>query len=172
MFKDTIIAGIGLLMLCGNAFAEFSIYTIDNRLRRVFPGNPQNNGELGTGAQKHRSYSYTDESNLVVYTATYQIGKTTFDASIVSSALRNYVNGQASVIGGHVASYSSRIIQGSKSATFLINFEFQGMSVRKYGVVSYRDGHFYQWAVQDFPGKSGMDAESIFVSYLEYFDVN
>jgi hypothetical protein len=172
MFKNTIIAGIGLLMLCGSAFAEFSIYTIDNYFKAVFPGSPQNNGELGTGAQKHRSYSYTDESNLVVYTATYQLGKITFDTSSVSSALRNYVNGQASVIGGHVASYNNRAIQGNKSAIFLINFQFQGMSVRKHGVVSYKDGHFYQWAVQDFPGKSGMDGENIFTSYLDYFTVN
>ena len=138
MIKRLISVSVLFLVFSSNAFAEFSIYTIDKKFEAVFPANPQFTGELGEGIQKHRSYNYTDESNLIVYTATYQVGKTRFKKSDVSEALSNYVKGQALVVGGSVKSYSNKNIDGNNSAIFHIKFQYQGVPVRKYGVVSYK----------------------------------
>lgn len=171
MIKQVVRAGILFFLLSSNAFAEFAIYTIDNEFEAVFPANPQFAGELGEGKQKHRSYNFTDEGNLVVYTATYQVGETRFKKSDVSAALSNYVKGQALVVGGNVEAYSNKTIKGNDSAVFFVKFQYQGVPVRKYGVVSYKDGHFYQWAVQDFPSMSALDGKSIFNRYLQNFSV-
>lgn len=171
MVKQFVRAGILFFLLSSNVFAEFAIYSIDDKFEAVFPANPQFAGELGEGKQKHRSYNYTDEGNLVVYTATYQVDKTRFKNSDVSAALSSYVKGQALVVGGSVESFSNKTIKGNSSAVFVVKFQHQGVSVRKYGVVSYKDGHFYQWAVQDFPSMSALDGKSIFDRYLANFSV-
>lgn len=167
------IASVGLLVVffCGKAFAEFAIYTIDDRYEAVFPASPRFGGELGEGAGKHRSYNYTDESNLIVYTATYQVGKTVFAKEDQAEAISNYVKGQAWSVGGNVDSYSLQRINGRDAAVFLISFSYQGVPVRKHGVVSYKGGHFYQWAVQDIPAVSGLDGETVFQRYLPHFRV-
>ena len=171
MIKQIISVGVLFLLLSGNAFAEFAVYTIDNKFEAVFPANPQFAGELGEGKQKHRGYNYADESNLIVYTATYQVGETHFKKSDVSEALSNYVKGQALVVGGSVQSYRKKNIDENSSAVFYVKFQYQGMPVRKYGVVSYKNGHFYQWAVQDFSYMSKLDAQNIFGTYLGNFTV-
>ncbi len=169
MIKKVISAVVLLLLLSGNVFAELTIYTIDNKFEAVFPGNPQLAGEIGEGKQEHRSYNYTDEDSLIVYTATYQVGETRYKLSDVSAALSNYVKGQALVVGGSVKTYSNKMINGNNSAVFFVKYQYQGLPVRKFGVVSYKDGHFYQWAVQDFPSISSLDGESIFNRHLVNF---
>lgn len=160
-----------LIVLCENAYAEFAIYTIDNQYKVVFPGSPQFTGELGNGDQKHRSYNYTDEGNLIVYTATYQVGKTHYRKKDVPEAIRNYVNGQSLVANGIVTSYRKQLIDGNDSAVFSIKYELQGMPIHKYGVVSYKNGQFFQWAVQDFASRSSLSAEKIFNKYLANFSI-
>ena len=144
---------------------------IDNKFDAAFPSNPQFAGDLGNGEQKHRSYNYTDESNLIIYTATYQAGETHFKKSDISAALNNYVKGQALVAGGNVESYSKRNIDGNDSAVFYVKYQYQGVPVRKYGVVTFKNGHFYQWAVQDFPSMSNLNAENIFNTYIKDFTI-
>lgn len=169
MIKRVLSAGVIFLLISNNVFAELSIYTIDDKFEAIFPGNPQFAGELGEGNQKHRGYNYTDEDNLIVYTATYQVGETRYKRSDVSAALRNYVKGQALVVGGSVKTYSNKIINGNNSAVYFVKYQTQGVPVRKYGVVSYKGGHFYQWTVQDFPSISSLDGENIFNRHLVNF---
>lgn len=171
MIKKIACVGIFTLLFYGNAFAEFFIYTIDGKFDAVFPAKPQFTGEIGEGDQKHRSYNYTDENSLIVYTATYQVGRAVYAKKDIPEALSNYVKGQALVVGGGVDTYTPKVINGNSSATFVVKYQYQGVPVKKYGVVSYKDGHFYQWAVQDFPSMSKLSGENIFRSYLVNFVV-
>ena len=171
MIRNVISSGVLSFLLCGNVFAEFSIYTIDQRFEAVFPATPQFTGEVGEGEQKHKSYNYTDEGNLIIYTATYQVGRKIFSERDISNALSNYVKGQALVVGGSVETYSNKIINGNDSAVFIVTYQLRGVPVRKYGVVSYKSGYFYQWAVQEFPRMSTLSGENIFKRYLAYFSV-
>jgi len=164
-------AGLLALFLCGNALAEFAIYTIDEEFEAVFPAKPQFIGEFGKGKLKYRSYNYTDEEGLIVYTATYQVGKNVVPKGGISEALSNYVNGQALVVDGSIEAYEKKVINGNDSATFIVGYQYQGVPIRKYGVVSYKGGHYYQWAVQDFPSMSKLSGENIFRRYLAYFVV-
>ena len=170
MIKRIISVGI-FLLLSGNAFAEFTVYTIDKKLEAVFPAKPQFTGELGKGKQKSRSYNHTDENNIIVYNATYQVGTVYFNENEVIDALRYYVQGQVQSVNGKLISKQNKIIGGNKSVIFSISFQFQGVSGRKYSVVSYKNGHFYQWSVQDLPGHSKLAAKKIFNTYVGNFSV-
>lgn len=158
-----------LILLCGNAHAQFTIYTIDNQYNAVFPGSPQFAGETGSGDQKYRSYNYTDQGNGIVYTATYQVSKTHFSKKDVPAALRYYVNGYAKVGNGIVTSYRNQLIDGNDSAVFSMKYELNGVPIRKYSVVAYKNGQFFQWAVADFASLSSLSAEQIFNKYLANF---
>lgn len=160
-----------LVLLCGNAYAEFAIYTIDNQYKAAFPGSPQFTGELGSGDQKHRSYGYADEGNLIVYTATYQVGKLHYSKKDLPEAMRTYVNGLSLAVKGIVTYNRKQVIDGNDSAVFSIKYELQGVPVRKYGVVSYKNGQLFQWAVQDFASRSALSAEQIFNKYLVNFSI-
>lgn len=160
-----------LILLCGNAYAEFGIYTINNQYKAAFPANPQFIGESGSGEQKHRGYNYTDEGNLIFYTAVYQVGKTHYEKKDVPEAIRNYVKNQALAANGIVTSYRKQFIDGNNSAVFSIKYQLQGLPLRKFGVVSYKNGQFFQWTVQDFPSRSSLSAEQIFNKYLANFSI-
>ncbi len=120
-----------LTLLCGNACAQFAVYTIDNQYKAVFPGSPQFAGETGNGDQRYRSYNYTDQGNGIVYTATYQLGKTHFGKKDVPQAIRNYVNAYAQMGNGVLASYWNQSIDGKDAAVFSIKYELNGMLIRK-----------------------------------------
>ena len=161
-----------LYLLSGVVLAELEIYSVDGKFEAAFPSNPEFNGETGKGKERFRSYSYTDENNLVVYTAIYQVDESRFKKGDVPKALRNFVEGQALIVGGHVKSYSANNRVGPNSAVFHVKYEYQGMPVRKYGVVAYRGNRFYQWTVQDFPSMSRIDGRDIFETYVGRFAVN
>lgn len=161
-----------LILLCGDAQAQFAIYTIDNQYKAVFPGRPQFGGETGTGDQKYRSYNYTDQGNGIVFTATYQVGKTRFSRKDVPAAIHYYVSAYAKVGNGIVTSYRNQLVDGNDSAVFSVKYELNGTPIRKYSVVAYKNGQFFQWAVADFETRSSMSAEQIFNHYLANFSVN
>lgn len=158
-----------LILLCGNAYADFAIYTIDNQYRAVFPGSPQFTGEAGNGDQRYRGYNYIDQGNGIVYTATYQVGKTHFSKKDVPEAIRGYVKGQSQAINGIITSYRKQIIDGNDSAVFSVKYELNGVPIRRYSVVAYKNGQFFQWTVGDFPSQSSLSAEQIFNKYLPNF---
>lgn len=160
-----------LTLLCGNAYAEFTIYTINNQYEAVFPGSPQLTGEAGNGDQKYRGYNFTDQANGIIYTATYQIGKTTFKKKDVPEAIHNYVKGYAQLNNGIVTSYRSQLINGNDSAVFSTKLDLNGVTVRRYAVVAYKNGQFFQWAVTDFASLSLLSAEQIFTQYLPNFSI-
>lgn len=160
------------LLLCSlTVLADMSVYTLEARIRAAFPKQPEYIGELGQGNQRHRSYQTADETNLLAYALTYQVGRTIFKQKDVAEALRRYIAGQALVVGGIVESVTLVKIQGDEGAHFVVAYQLQGMSVRKYGAVMYRDGQFFQWTVQEFPGISQQSARSIFRAYVKDFSV-
>lgn len=161
-----------LILLCGDAEAQFAIYTIDNQYKTVFPASPQFAGETGSGEQKYRSYNYTDQGNGVVYTATYQVGKTHFNRKDVPAAIRSYVDAYAKVGGGKLTSYRNQLVGSNDSAVFSMQYQLNGVPVRKYSVVAYKNGQFFQWAVADFASRSSLSAEQIFNQYLANFSIN
>lgn len=171
MFKQAFWLVFVFFLICGESLAGYSVYTIEKKFEAVFPSNPKFVGELGEGKEKHRSYNAADESNLIIYTATYQVGKTRFKKSDVPVALKNYVKGLALSVDGKVVDYSYKIVNGHESAVYSMKYQLQGVSLRKYGIVSYKDGHFYLWSVQDLPSMSKQSAKVIFNKYLTNFSV-
>lgn len=171
MMIKQIINIILFFLISGNVFAEFKIYTVDKKLEAVFPSNPQLTGSRGEGVQEHRSYNYVDEDNLIFYTATYQVGMAHFKKDEVKEALSDYVKGQTLAIIGSIKSYRNKNINGNSSAIYHIDYSLEGVPVRKYGIVSYKDGRFYNWAVQDFPSISKIHAKDIFNEYFSDFSV-
>lgn len=169
MIKQIISAGILFLLAYGNAFAEFKAYTIDNKFEAAFPAKPQFHGELGQGEAKHRGYNYVDEDNAIVYTAIYQVGENSVKKSNELKLLRVYIEGLVLTAGGSMKSYSNQNINGNSSAVFHMKYKSLGYPTRKYAVVSYKDGRFYQWSVKDFPSISSLNAEDIFNAHFGKF---
>ncbi len=153
------------------AVAEFRLYTIDNKFDVALPASPVLTGESGSGKNRYKSYNYTDENNIIIYNATYQVGTEHFNKNEVNDALGYYVQGQMQSVNGRLISKQYKTIDGNKSVTFSISFQLQGVSSRKYSVVSYKNGHFYQWSVQDLPEYSKLTAKNIFNTYVDNFSV-
>ncbi len=168
-FKQLITVSFILIICPGQLGAEIRTYSIENKYEAAFPAPPKYSGEMGKKEKKHRSYSYTDEANLIIYTATFQVGKFDFDSSSIQGALSQYAKGQAQVVKGKLSSYESKKRGDNFSATFMVKYQYQGVAVRKYSVVSYSNRSFYQWSVQDFPLISILDAQKIFKKHIKEF---
>ncbi|MCP5170099.1 MAG: hypothetical protein H6999_10115 [Hahellaceae bacterium] len=158
-----------LLTFSGCIFAGNKEFSIDGKFYAFFPFEPQFSGEIGQGAAKHRSYSATDESNIIIYNGTYQVGYATYKQDQVKKAMENYVLGQATIVGGSVV--KSELIKHyqADAVLFEIHYSMEGVSVVKYGIAVYKRGHFYQWAVQEFPKFSKKNGRSIFEQGLRAF---
>ncbi|MCF6192857.1 MAG: hypothetical protein L3J46_00800 [Kangiellaceae bacterium] len=172
MFKQLIIAGCVLVLFSDQLLAEMKAYTIDNKYKAAFPAKPQYAGEMGSGQRKHKSYNYTDEETWVMYAATYHVGEALFSDEQIPDALDNYVKGQAVAVRGVVKSNSIRQVNENSSAIFFIEYQYQEVTIRKFGIVSYKSGHFYQWTVQDFPSLSKGNAKNIFRAHLKQFKIH
>jgi hypothetical protein len=151
--------------------ADVSVYTVEGNIQAAFPGKPQYVGELGQGRQRHRSYQIADGKNVLAYAVTYQVGRTKFKQKDVADALRQYIKGQSLVVSGKIESFVPVRIQENEGAHFVIAYTLNGASVRKYGAVMYRDGQFFQWTVQDFPGISRQSGAHIFQAYVKHFSI-
>jgi len=171
MLSRLILTVIVLLLIPLNVHAEFSVHLIDNRLEAVFPGEPQFIGEFGQGVSRHKGFNYVDETNQIIYTASYQVGEVRFKQQDVPEALHNYVKGKAIALGGRLEKYTPGEDPDIATAIFLITYSSRNIAVRLFGVVSYNNGHFAQWSVQDFPSESSLDGEDIFNTYISKYKV-
>lgn len=162
---------LGFLLYPLSSLAEVSVYTIEGYIHGAFPEPPRFVGEIGKGNQRHRSYQSADEANLLVYAVTWQVGKTKFRNEDVHKAIQYYIGGDASVINGDVVSVDYRQIDNNNGAHYIIDYQLDNLQVRKYSAVIYRDGQFFAWSIQEFPGLSRLRAADIFQSFVQYFSV-
>ena len=172
-YRKAIFFGICLVVLFNpvDSFAEMFVYTIEGKIRAAFPAEPKFVGEVGQGNLRHRSYQILDEPNLLVYSLTWQIGKTVFRANDVPEALVNLTNGDATSVGGEVVSTSFVEIDGNTGIHYLTEYRMGDLEIRKYSASFYRDGKLYSWSVQEFRGLSLLSAEFVFRSYVTYFSL-
>ena len=70
---------------------------------------------------------------------------------------------------GALTSYRNQLVDGNDAAVFSMKYELNGVPIRKYSVVAYKNGQLFQWAVADFPSQSLLSAEEIFNKYLANF---
>ncbi len=160
-----------VFLFSSNSYAEFLVYSIEDKFSAAFPGKPQFTGEIGQGKNRLRSYNFTDEENFLVYAATYQVGKSRYRKEDIPEAIRYYIKGSALVLGGEVISQRMTKLEGFHGAYFTIQYHVKGITAKKYGVVVYKHGHFYQWTIQEILTLSKQDAENIFNTYVKYFSV-
>lgn len=113
------------LLLPLTASAEYRIYTIDNKFDAVFPFSPKLTGQAGSKQNRHKSYHYTDEGNIIVYNATYQVGTTKFNDNEVNHALSNYMQGQLKSVNGKLLSSRNTTVNGNRSIIFSMSFHHQ-----------------------------------------------
>ncbi len=170
MKKIVIVLGLLFISVSATA-AEIEAFSIEGKYRAAFPEAPNFSAGMGTGNSLHRSYEYTDEENLVIYTATFQVGTVEFKERDLPKALADHVSGQALSVNGKVGSIDIKIVNENLSAVFSITYAYKGVTIRKFGIVSYNGGHFYQWAVQDFPSLSHLSAEEIFNKHINLFSI-
>lgn len=154
-----------------DGLAEISVYTIEGKIQAAFPASPKFVGEAGQGNQRHRSYQLVDDKNALVYAVTWQLGKTKFRSKDIAEAIRYYAKGDAFSTRGKLVSIEFVQINVNKGAHYIIDYRLGDLPVRKYTAVVYRDGHFYSWSVQEFPGVSRISAADIFRSYVRYFSL-
>ncbi|MFT7227660.1 MAG: hypothetical protein ACI8PW_000235 [Methylophilaceae bacterium] len=57
----------------------------------ALPASPVLTGETGSGKNRYKSYNHTDENNIIIYNATYQVGTARFNKNEVNDALGYYV---------------------------------------------------------------------------------
>ena len=172
-YRHAILVGVVLVVLLHPvcSFAEMFIYTVEGKIRAAFPGQPVFVGELGQGNLRHRSYQFLDEPNVLVYSLTWQIGKTVFKANDVPEALLNLTTGDAISVNGDVVLTRFTKIDGNMGIHYTIAYRLGELEVRKYKASFYRDGQFFSWSVQDFPGISRFSAEASFLSYVAHFSL-
>lgn len=156
---------VGSFTLLGIAAAETSIRNIDGELSAYFPNEPKFNGEAGSGGFKLRSYEYTDEHDIIVYTASYQLHPHDFDGQPEKDVVRDYAEGQAISVSGGIVDFEYKSI-GDAAAIFSMEFEYQGVKMRKYSIVVLNNGRLKQWSVQDILGYSSADAKTIFYNHV------
>lgn len=161
----------GLLLVIGLANAEVSVYNVDGRFEAAFPSSPQIIGEAGAGDFRMRGFNSTDQTNLISYTASYQLKPAKLSEPTIEDALRDFVNGQVLVVKGKLVHQSIGSLGGKPGVQFIIAFEYSGIPARKYGASIHYDGRFYQWTIQDIPGISKQDGLALFKEYVKYFRV-
>ena len=162
---------IPLLLFALNLSAEPSIYTIEGKFEAVIPGQPEFSGEMGEGKLRQKQYSYLDQTNTIMYTAYYQVDKSTVSKDVIGSYIQGVINGTALAMNGTVSYQDIGTLGSDYGGKFTINYKYHGSPVRHYGAVIYRDGHTYQWSVTDFPSISAIDGQNIFNNYVKYFRV-
>ena len=150
-------------LLSSVASAEWALYLIDGAFYVPFPAKPEFLGEALPEGQKIRAYGYADEDAVLVYSAMHGgIIVSSHKQQSISKALREFAEGQALVVNGKVSSFTDVQHNGHPSARYIIDYQLQGVSVRKYGILSFVDGRVYQWVVQGFPGHSNPRADTVF----------
>ena len=167
MLRATVV--IVLLMYAHSSFADVSIYTIEGQIQAVFPAEPKFMGEAGSGNQRHRSYQAIDIDNVLFYSVTWQIGKTTFSEADVLSALRHYADGDAIGVNGIVTLFNYVNFYGNKGTEYIIEYTGNNLTIVKYSSVFYKNGQFYSWSVQEIVGMSHASAKDYFRNYVKYF---
>lgn len=131
--------------------AEVAVYTVDGKFEAVFPSPPQLIGELGTGDYQMRGFNSSDQANLISYTASYQLRNIKHPAPTVEEEIKSFIVGQVLVVKGSLLQQSIGQFGSKPGAQFIISYNHSGIPVRKYGVVIYYDGRFYQWTIQEAP---------------------
>lgn len=153
------------------AHAASTAFSIGDKFEAYFPDPPVYEGVMGKGSIKYKSFSFTDEQNIIIYGATYSVEPENSFARDIWGSLKNFVKGNASSVKGKLVYYDQVKVDSTPSAISQIDYRMDGVSVVKYSVVSYKDGRFFQWSVQYLPKYSKLDGEDVFIKYFRFFKV-
>jgi len=144
---------------------QLPTYLIEDRFNAPFNKKPSFTGELGE--QRARGYNSMDEDRTLVYSAVYLNKRTDFKSSVVKEALSYWIKGQALAVGGRILNQNN---YGSY-ADYVLQYYLNGFTVNKYARVIYKNGHFYQWSIQETVGISTVKAKKLFLENVPYFKV-
>jgi hypothetical protein len=163
------VALFSLAFVALDSFAEYSIYTIDDTMQAVFPHEPTFTGEAGSGTSKMRGYNYMDTTNLIVYTANYSLNPIPYKETEIRKEIERFVRGGLAGINGRLMDIEYVKIGSDHAAHYSLQFNYQGISGRKFSAVIFHNGRFFVWTVQDIPAASRLHAKTIFNNYVQYF---
>ena len=135
----------------------------------MFPSAPRLIGELaGT-----LSYGYGDENNLISYNCTFTKepieSLNDITVSQTPKILKIAAKSQAKSINGRLTSFKITRKNEEKFGIFTITYIIDQQQGRKFAIIQFKHSRFFHWAVQDFPGLSKLDAQSIFNRYSGEF---
>jgi len=175
MLKTLTIISIILLSLIitpNISKADYKLYSIDNVYNAPFPAQPTFVGEIGKGKGKHRSYQYQDESNIIAYSATYQVNADSFKTKDIHKIINKYIEGVVIGSGGKLITTQPADFNNYKCIKYVSENNFNGVIAKKYGIVIFKNDRFHMWSVADFQNNSKESAEKIFNFYYKYITIN
>lgn len=160
---------VALLSSPGMGRPSENAFLIDNSFYASFPAAPSFTGEVNIEGARIRSYSYTDNATLLVFTATHIKFPSEFRGSDIQRLISDDVIDQANVVSGKVSSIKRGLVAGHPGAVFVISFQANGLPVQKYGALFYARDTSFQWSVAEFVGRSTASAKGAFEAGLGRF---
>ena len=152
--------------------ADYKLYPIDNVYNAPFPDQPTFVGEIGQGKGKHRSYQYSDDTNIISYSATYQVNSDSFKTKDIHKIIKKYIDGVIIGSGGKLLSTQPADFNGYKGIKYVSEKNYDGVIAKKHGIVIFKNDRFHMWSVSDFQNKSKESAERVFNFYYKYITIN
>ncbi|MDX8412343.1 MAG: hypothetical protein R8K46_10820 [Mariprofundaceae bacterium] len=164
--------GVLILLIGSSAFAGPATYSIEGKMKAVFPGPPEFESESGSrDSTWARTFSFTDTEQLLIYTASYTRGKQITVSKNTSKLVESFISGQARSVNGIITNQKINQVNSNYIGHYIIEFEYNGIPVKKHSAVIYRNGYFYTWAIQDILSSVSKRGLESFNQYVENFTV-
>jgi len=163
---------LALVLMPSISNADYKLYSIDSVYNAPFPAQPTFVGEIGQGKGKHRSYQYSDEKNIISYSATYQVNPDSFKTKDTHGIIKKYLDGVIIGSGGKLLSTQNADFNNYKSVKYISESNIDGVLSKKFGVVIFKNNRFHMWSVADYQNNSKESAEKIFNFYYKYITIN
>lgn len=153
-----------------NSFSSIGqSYTIDNYFKAYFPGKPiltTNNEHI-----KMVSYSYTDDSNVIIYNGTYSILAYPIKQSERKIFLKQLLDDHVKSVKGQLVKKEFKQLDNNDAIIYTIKYLWDDESIIKYGISVLKNDVIYNWAVQEIVNYSLVNAEKNFENNLKYFKI-
>ena len=159
-----------ILVFSTATVAANTTYTINGLFTAVFPHKPTHQ-KVSQGHRILRAYRAEDHRNSMIYLASDSYSEEKKLTNKSGKAIQWMLEGIAESTYGTVTSFRKTSIDGYDSAFFTIYYSYLGLTGEWHGVVTFRDGHFLQWGVQEIHGRSSESAKSVFEEYLPHYSV-
>lgn len=154
------------------SYVNDNVYKIEKYLTAYFLGKPKFSGDVNTDKFYTRSYSYTDELNLIIYNGTYSVLNEDINNLDYAKVLQEYTIGQIKSLDGELIDKKIVKIDNTNAMVFSFTYRYEHYQIIKYNAVLLSRNIFYSWAVQEIIGYSKQSAKTIFYDNLKFIQIS